>query len=100
VLCFIELTREYLLRKLRKGETISGKETADFIMQIKSHLSGCAEHVLIRSDGEFLSWEAVKAAKGLGFDFIIAYKGCNPNFDRDRRYRPLKPKHIEYNSCM
>jgi hypothetical protein len=27
VLCFIEQTRAYLLGKLRKGETISGKET-------------------------------------------------------------------------
>ena len=31
VLCFIEETREYLAGKLRKGETISGKETAAFI---------------------------------------------------------------------
>jgi hypothetical protein len=100
VLCFIEQTREYLLGKLRKGETISGKETADFIMKIKSHLPGCVEYVLIRADGEFLSWEAIKAAKDLGFDFIIANKGCSPSFDREGWYQPLKRKQIEYNSCM
>ena len=32
VLCFIEQTREYLVGKLRKGETLSGKQTAAFIL--------------------------------------------------------------------
>ena len=31
VLCFIDETREYLIGKLRKGETLSGKEAASFI---------------------------------------------------------------------
>jgi Transposase DDE domain group 1 len=100
VLCFIEQTREYLLGKLRKGETLSGQETAAFVAQIKSHLPGCVQYVLLRADGEFLSWEAIKAAKGCGFDFIIANKGCNPPFDPSGWYRPLKRKDIEYNSCM
>jgi len=35
VLCFIAETREYMLGKLRKGETISGKQTAAFILKSK-----------------------------------------------------------------
>ena len=35
VLCFIDETREYLLGKLRKGETMNGEEVAKFIRKIK-----------------------------------------------------------------
>ncbi|MCP4419608.1 MAG: IS1380 family transposase [Chloroflexi bacterium] len=100
VLCFIEQTREYLLGKLRKGETISGKQTAAVILQIKSHLPSCVRQVLIRADGEFQSWESVQAAKSCGFDFIIANKRCDPPFDPSGWYRPWKRKEIEYNSCV
>jgi hypothetical protein len=100
VLCFIEQTREYLLGKLRKGETISGKQTADFITQIKFHIPGCVKQVLVRADGEFLSWESVKAAKDSGFDFIIANKKCTPPFNPSAWYRPRQRKDIEYNSCI
>jgi len=100
VLCFIEQTREYLLGKLRKGETISGKQTAAFILRIKSQLPGCIRQVLIRADGEFQSWESVQAAKSCGFNFIIANKRCNPPFDAGTWYRPWKRKDIEYNSCV
>ncbi len=62
VLCFIQNTREYLVGKLRKGETMSGKETADFIELIRANLPNCVNAVLIRADGEFLSWESVQAA--------------------------------------
>jgi hypothetical protein len=71
-LCFIEETREYLLGKLRKRVTVPGKEAAQFIPYIKRHLPGCVQNVLLRADGEFLSWEAVKASLDTGFDFIIA----------------------------
>ena len=64
--------------KLRKGETISGKECAALIAKIKDHLPGCVQQVLVRADGEFLSWESVAAAIEAGFEFIIANKGCNP----------------------
>jgi hypothetical protein len=87
VLCFIAETREYLLGKLRKGETISGKQTAAFIFQIKANLPGCVHHVLLRADGEFFSWESIKAAMDCGFDFIIANKRGNPPFDSDSWYR-------------
>ena len=100
VLCFIEQTREYLIGKLRKGETISGKQTAAFILQTKSQLPGCVRQVLLRADGEFQSWESVQAAKSCGYDFIIANKRCDPPFDPGTWYRPWKRKNIEYNSCV
>jgi hypothetical protein len=59
VLCFIDETREYLLGKLRKGETMSGEEVAKFIKKIKAQLPGCVRKVLFRGDGEFFSWESV-----------------------------------------
>lgn len=74
VVCFIEQTREYIIGKLRKGETISGKETEAFIKQIKANLPGCVQEVLLRADGEFLSWESVSSAIESGFQFIIANK--------------------------
>ena len=100
VLCFIEQTREYLVGKLRKGETLSGKQTAAFIFRIKAHLPGCVQQVLLRADGEFQSWESVQAAMECGFDFIIANKRCNPPFERDAWYQPWKRRDIQYNSCV
>ena len=99
VLCFIDETREYLAGKLRKGETIGGKEAAAFIAQIKSHLPGCVEKVLLRADGEFLSWKSVQACITVGFQFIIANKMCDPPFNPNAWYRPWKRKDIQYNSC-
>jgi hypothetical protein len=100
ILCFIDETREYLIGKLRKGQTVSGKEAADFIKKIKNHLPGCVQQVLLRADGEFLSWPAVAACMQAGFDFIIANKGCEPPFDPSSWYRPWKRKPFEYNSCV
>jgi hypothetical protein len=100
VLCFIEQTREYLLGKLRKGETLSGKQSAAFILRIKSQLPSCVQQVLLRADGEFQSWESVQAAKSCKFDFIIANKSCSPPFDLSTWYRPWKRKDLEYNSCV
>ncbi len=100
VLCFIDETREYLLGKLRKGETISGEEVAKFIKNIKMHLPGCVKKVLFRGDGEFFSWQSVKACIEEGFAFIIANKGASPPFDPKTWYRPKKRKPYEYNSCI
>jgi len=83
ILCFIEETREYLLGKLRKGTTVDGKEAASFIADIDNHLPGCVQNVLLRGDGEFMSWEAVKASIEAGFKFIIANRGCTPVFHPD-----------------
>jgi len=98
ILCFIEETREYLLGKLRKGTTVDGKEAAAFIASIRNHLPGCVQDVLLRADGEFMSWEAVKASIEAGFKFIIANRGCTPIFDPGTWYRPFKRKPTEYNS--
>jgi len=100
VLCFIEQTREYLLGKLRKGETISGEETARVIRLIGRHLPQCVEKVLIRADGEFLSWQSVEAAVEEGYDIIFANKVCNPPFDQSGWYRPRKKEELEFNSCI
>jgi len=100
LLGFIEETREYLVGKLRKSATVSGKEAGAFIADIKNHLPGCVKQVLLRADGEFLSWDSVKAAIQAGYDFIIANKGCTPVFDPSGWYRPCKRKAIEFNSCF
>jgi len=100
ILCFIEETREYLLGKLRIGTTVDGKEAAKFIAGIQQHLPGCVQDVLLRADGEFLSWESVKAALEAGFQFIIANRGCTPIFDANTWYRPFKRKPFEFNSCI
>jgi hypothetical protein len=100
VLCFIAQTREYLLGRLRKGKTMSGEQTAEFIKQIKAYLPGCVEQVLLRADGEFLSGHSVQAAVACGFDFIIANKGCEPPFASESWCRPFKRKDIEFNSCV
>jgi len=100
ILCFIEETREYLIGKLRKGTTVSGKEAAAFISSIGEHLPGCVQYVLLRADGEFLSWQSVEAAMNAGFRFIIGNKGCEPSFDPNEWYRPYKRQVIEYNSCF
>ena len=100
VLCFIDETREYLLGKLRKGETISGEEVAKFIKKIKAQLPGCVKKVLFRGDGEFFSWQGVCACIQEGFAFIIANKGARPPFDPKTWYRPKKRKPFEYNSCI
>ncbi len=99
VLCFIEQTREYLLGKLRKGETISGKETAAFIARIKGCLPDCVQQVLIRADAEFQSWESIEQCIKAGFNFIIANKRCDPAFDPQGWYRPHKGQLYQYNSC-
>ena len=100
ILCFIDETREYLIGKLRKGQTVNGKEAADFIKKIKNHLPGCVQQVLVRADGEFLSWPAIAACIEAGFDFIIANKGADPPFDPHAWYRAKKRKPFEYNSCV
>jgi len=100
LLGFIEETREYLIGKLRPGATVTGSEAAAFIADIENHLPGCVQEELLRADGEFLSWQSVKAALQAGFDFIIANKGCTPVFDTEQWYQPFKRKALQYNSCI
>jgi hypothetical protein len=100
LLAFIDETREYLGGKLRKGETIGGKETADFLKKIRSRLPDYVRHVLVRADGEFCSWEAVEAALEERLEFIFANKSCKPSFDPEGWYRPWKRRDVEFNSCV
>ena len=100
VLCFIANTREYLVGKLRKGETMSGSESAEIIGKITDCLPGCVREVLLCADAEFLSWESVNAAMRAGFKFVIGNKGCTPKFDASGWYRPYKRKPFEFNSCI
>ena len=100
VLCFIEQTREYLYGKLRKGETMSGEDTAKVIIALKGHLPSCVQEALLRADGEFMSWSSVKAAMDEGYDFIFANKKCTPSFDPARWYRSRPNDEAEFNSCF
>lgn len=100
VLAFIEQTRECLLGRLRKGETLSGTEAAAFIHKLKRHLPADTHRVLLRGDGEFLSWSAVAAATCEGFEFIFGNKVCQPVFNPRRWYQPRRPTVAEYNSCL
>lgn len=99
VLAFIEQTRECLLGRLRKGQTLSGAEAAAFILKLKRQLPAHSQRVLLRGDGEFLSWPAVAAATGEGFEFIFGNNASQPVFDPRRWYRPRKRAAAEYNSC-
>ena len=100
VLGFIEQSREYLVGSLRKGETITGKETAALIKKIRGCLPECVHDVLIRADGEFQSWKSIQACLDAKLDFIIANKRCNPVFDSDGWYQPKKRQPYQYNSCV
>jgi hypothetical protein len=100
ILAFIDETREYLAGKLRKGETLSGEETAAFIRTTAKQLPKCVKKVLVRADGEFFSWESIHAAIEEGFEFIIANKKAQPLFDPNGWYKPRKRKPYQYNSCV
>jgi len=100
VLGFIQQSREYLVGSLRKGETITGKETAALIKKVRGCLPDCVQQVLIRADGEFQSWESVQACIHAKLDFIIANKRCNPVFDPAGWYQPKKRQPYQYNSCV
>jgi Transposase DDE domain group 1 len=99
VLGFIEETREYIVGKLRKGATISGKEVAEVIRNIKKHLPACVKKVILRGDGEFISWDAVKAAEDEGHVYIFGNKACKPPFDSKTWYKSHKNDTVEYNEC-
>jgi len=100
VLCFIQETREYFMGKLRRGETIGGEEVAALIRIFKKYLPGCVKKVILRGDGEFISWEAVKAAREEGFHFLFGNKVCAPSFDPAGWYKARKNDPAEYNEVM
>ncbi|MFI5305259.1 MAG: IS1380 family transposase [Nitrospiria bacterium] len=99
VLCFIEETREYLTGKLRRGETMGGEEVADLIRTFKKYLPGCVKEVILRADGEFISWESVEASLAEGYQFIFANKVCHPFFDSLNWYTVKGKEGMAYNEC-
>ena len=100
VLAFIAETREYLAGNLRRGETISGREVARFILSFAKMVPSCVRHVMVRMDAEMYSWTAVKACLRRGYDFIISAKRTRPPFDPKGWYSVGRDKEIQYNSCF
>ncbi len=100
VLCFIQETREYFMGKLRRGETVGGEEVAALIRVFQKYLPGCVREVILRGDGEFISREAVKAAREEGFHFIFGNKVCAPPFAPAGWYKARKKDAVEYNEVL
>ena len=100
VLAFIAETREYLAGKLRRGETISGREVAQLILSFGKLVPSCVKRVIVRMDAEMYSWAAVKACLRLGYEFIISAKRTRPPFDPKGWYSVGRNKEIQYNHCF
>ncbi len=81
VLAFLAETREYVVGKLRRGETISGREVAQLILSFVKLVPSCVKQVIVRMDAEMYSWTAVKTCLYRGYDFIISAKRTRPPFD-------------------
>ena len=100
VMAFINETHEFLAGKLRKGTTITAKETAKLIRSFPEYLPGIVRKVIIRADGEFFSYAAVRAAIACGYLFIIANRASKPAFDPSGWYTVKPDDTIAYNECM
>jgi len=100
VMAFISETHEFLAGKLRKGTTITADETAKLILSFPKYLPGIAKRVIIRADGEFFSYQAVRAAITCGYLFIIANRASKPAFDPSGWYTVKPNDVIAYNDCM
>jgi len=100
VLAFIAETREYLAGNFRRGETISGGETARFILSFKGLIPDCVKKVHLRADAELFSWTAVKACLRRGYDYTISAKRTRPPFGSKSWYPVGRDKEIRYNSCV
>ena len=73
---------------------------AALIRVFKKCLPGCVKEVILRGDGEFISWEAVKAAREEGFHFIFGNKVCAPPFASAGWYKVRKNDAVEYNEVL
>jgi len=100
VLAFIAETREYLTGQLRRGKTINSDEVATLIRSFPKYLPGSVLKVLIRSDGEFISWDSVRAAKDNGYHYILGTRNFKPPFDDNQWYTVKKKDFISYNECV
>ena len=96
VLCFLAETREYLCGSQRRGETITMREVARQIRQVRKLLPLYVRAVRVHGDGEFIGWESVKACQDEGFEFTFGNKRCAPAFPDDGWSRH---EAYEYNEC-
>jgi hypothetical protein len=97
VLGFIHETREYLCGTLRRGTTIREKEVETLIRRLSRYLPDCVEKVLVRADGEFISWKSVLACEEMGFSYIFGARSHSPVFPKEGWY---KHGEYEYNECL
>jgi hypothetical protein len=86
-LLFIDETREYLCGTQRRGETMSGTEVARQIRESKQYLPARVRKVIVRGDGEFISWESIAACESNGYDYIFGNKRCTPCYPEKKWYR-------------
>jgi hypothetical protein len=87
VMMFIEETGEYLLGSQRRGVTMSDREVAGLIRQVRRYLPACVRKVLILGDAEFIGPETVQACEACRFDYILANKSAKPHFGEKGWYR-------------
>lgn len=92
--CFCEETGEYIYGKMRSGQTLSGRQFAQALSELRRFLPRQVEHVLIRGDGEFMSKDAVAECMRQGYGFIFGNKLCQPPFMKDGWY---SKGGVEYN---
>jgi len=100
VLAFIAETREYLAGNFRRGETISGQETARLILSFQGLIPKGVKKVHLRADAELFSWTAVKACLRRGYDYTISAKRTRPPFDPKGWYHVGRDEEIQYNSGL
>jgi hypothetical protein len=100
VMAFISETREFLAGSFRRGSTITGAEVGRLIGEFPKYLPACINKIIIRADGEFFCYEAIKAATACGFSFIIAIRAAKPIFDELRWYKVNSKDEVSYNDCM
>lgn len=100
VLAFIAESKEYVAGKLRAGKTISGDQVEKFIAALRPLLPRAVGKVTVRADSEFYCWQAIKAARAKGFDYIISVKKSCPQFDENKWYSVGKDDSIQYNEAL
>ncbi len=87
VMIFIEETGEYLLGSQRRGVTMSDREVAGLIRQVRRYLPSCVRRVLLLGDAEFIGPETVQACEACRFEYILANKSAKPYFGEGGWYR-------------
>lgn len=86
-LLFLAETKEYLVGKQRCGETMSGEEVKDLIIESRKYLPKSVRRALLRGDGEFISPEAIQACHAVGYQYLFKVKAHRPLFPEKGWYR-------------